>query len=215
MLATNLASCIRRLTVAAVVLTCIAAGVLPAAAQEKTKIRAAYVPVATWLPLWVAKDKGVFERNGLDVSLTSFPILALLPPTVGKQFDLAPTTAPDLLNAVASGLKLVAVAGGTVETSANQSYQVMVRPDSGIASPKDLNGKRIGTSAIASVMHVADLHWLTAQQSVDGSGQVADEQLFCGDVDRDGQAVSGALPCRSLSDRLRHHPLAEGGDAAR
>jgi NitT/TauT family transport system substrate-binding protein len=168
-LATNLASCIRRLTVAAVVLTCIAAGALPAAAQEKTKIRAAYVPVATWLPLWVAKDKGVFERNGLDVSLTSFPILALLPPTVGKQFDLAPTTAPDLLNAVASGLKLVAVAGGTVETSANQSYQVMVRPDSGIASPKDLNGKRIGTSAIASVMHVADLHWLKANGADPGS----------------------------------------------
>jgi NitT/TauT family transport system substrate-binding protein len=168
-LATNLASCIRRLTVASVVLTCIAAGALPAAAQEKTKIRAAYVPVATWLPLWVAKDKGVFERNGLDVSLTSFPILALLPPTVGKQFDLAPTTAPDLLNAVASGLKLVAVAGGTVETSANQSYQVMVRPDSGIASPKDLNGKRIGTSAIASVMHVADLHWLKANGADPGS----------------------------------------------
>ena len=140
-----------------------------ATAQEKTKIRAAYVPVATWLPLWVAKDKGVFERNGLDVSLTSFPILALLPPTVGKQFDLAPTTAPDLLNAVASGLKLTAVAGGTIELSSNQSYQVIVRPDSGINSPKDLNGKRIGTSAIASVMHVADLHWLKANGADPGS----------------------------------------------
>ena len=169
----DIASCSRRavgwLTATALALSLIAAGAPPAAAQEKTKIRAAYVPVATWLPLWVAKDKGVFERNGLDVSLTSFPILALLPPTVGKQFDLAPTTAPDLLNAVASGLKLVAVAGGTVETSANQSYQVMVRPDSGIASPKDLNGKRIGTSAIASVMHVADLHWLKANGADPGS----------------------------------------------
>jgi NitT/TauT family transport system substrate-binding protein len=169
----DIASCARRaarwLTAAALALSCIAAVAPPVAAQEKTKIRAAYVPVATWLPLWVAKDKGVFERNGLDVSLTSFPILALLPPTVGKQFDLAPTTAPDLLNAVASGLKLVAVAGGTVETSANQSYQVMVRPDSGIASPKDLNGKRIGTSAIASVMHVADLHWLKANGADPGS----------------------------------------------
>ena len=111
----------------------------------------------------------MFERNGLDVALTSFPILALLPPTVGKQFDLAPTTAPDLLNAVASGLKLVAVAGGTVELGSNQSYQVMVRPDSGINSPKDLNGKRIGTSAIASVMHVADLHWLKANGADPGS----------------------------------------------
>ena len=154
-----------------------------AVAQEKIKIRAAYVPVATWLPLWVAKDKGPFERNGLDVSLTSFPILALLPPTVGRQFDLAPTTAPDLLNAVASGLKLVAVAGGTVELSSNQSYQVIVRPDSGINSPKDLNGKRIGTSAIASVMHVANLHWLKAN-GADPSSIVPVEVPFTGMMDQ-------------------------------
>jgi ABC-type nitrate/sulfonate/bicarbonate transport system substrate-binding protein len=32
-------------------------------AQEKTKIRAAYVPVATWLPLWVAQDMGAFETG--------------------------------------------------------------------------------------------------------------------------------------------------------
>ena len=157
------------ITAATIAILALAASSPIAHAQEKTKIRAAYVPVATWLPLWVAKDKGVFERNGLDVSLTSFPILALLPPTVGKQFDLAPTTAPDLLNAVASGLKLTAVAGGTIELSSNQSYQVIVRPDSGINSPKDLNGKRIGTSAIASVMHVADLHWLKANGADPGS----------------------------------------------
>ena len=72
-------------TIAAVSLLCLGASLSSAVAQEKTKIRAAYVPVATWLPLWVAQDMGAFEKNGLDVSLTSFPILALLPPTVGKQ----------------------------------------------------------------------------------------------------------------------------------
>jgi NitT/TauT family transport system substrate-binding protein len=171
------------LVIVVVSLVCLGASLSSAVAQEKTKVRAAYVPVATWLPLWVAQDMGAFEKNGLDVSLTSFPILALLPPTVGKQFDLAPTTAPDLLNAAASGLKLVAVAGGTVELSSNQSYQVMVRPDSGINSPKDLNGKRIGTSAIASVMHVANLHWLKAN-GADPASIVPVEVPFTGMMDQ-------------------------------
>ena len=78
--------------------------------------------------------------------------------TLGKQFDLAPSTAPDLLNAVASGLNIAAVAGETLETSANKSFQVMVRPDSGINSMKDLAGKRVAGPGVGSVMHVAMLY---------------------------------------------------------
>ena len=40
------------------------------AQQKLTPVRAAYVPVGTWLPAWVAKDQGIFEKNGLDVTLT-------------------------------------------------------------------------------------------------------------------------------------------------
>jgi hypothetical protein len=43
-----------------------------ALAQDKplTPVRAAYIPVATWLPAWVALDKGIFAKHGLAVSLT-------------------------------------------------------------------------------------------------------------------------------------------------
>ncbi len=83
-----------------------------------------------------------------------------LPATLGRQFDLVPTTAPDLLNAVASGLNIAAVAGETVETARNKSYQVLVRPDGGINSPKDLAGKRVAGPGIGSVMHLALLYWV-------------------------------------------------------
>src|ERR1700754_2307878 len=80
-----------------------------AGAQQKlTPVRAAYVPVATWLPAWVAKDKGIFEKHGLDVTLSPVQNLSLLPGTVGRQFEFAASTAPDLLKAVASGLGVVA-----------------------------------------------------------------------------------------------------------
>ncbi len=132
----------------------------PSAAQQKTELRVAYIPVVTWLPMLVANDSGIFEKNGLSVTLTKFPNITNLPQTLGKQFDLAPTTAPDLLNAVASGLNIAAVAGETVETASNKSFQVMVRADGGINSPKDLAGKRIASPGVGSVMHIAVLHWV-------------------------------------------------------
>ena len=136
--------------------------VLPSAAsaQQKFPLRIAYTPYMTWLPFLVAQDKGIFAEHGLEISMTRFPDISNLPGSVGRQFDLAPTTAPDFLNAVASGLTLVAVAGETVESSQNKSYLVLVRPDSGINSPKDLAGKRIAGPGIGSVMHVALLYWV-------------------------------------------------------
>jgi NitT/TauT family transport system substrate-binding protein len=129
-----------------------------AQAQQKTTLRVAYIPVVTWLPALVAKEDGIFEKNGLDVAFTKFPNLINLPGTLGKQFDLAPSTAPDLLNAVANGLNIAAVAGETLETSANKSFQVIVKPDSGINTMKDLAGKRVAGPGVGSVMHVALLY---------------------------------------------------------
>jgi ABC-type nitrate/sulfonate/bicarbonate transport system substrate-binding protein len=93
------------------------------AAQQKVALRVAYIPVITWLPALVAKDEGIFDANGLDVTFTKFPNIVHLPPTLGRQFDLVPTTAPDLLNAVASGLNLAAFAGETLETGSNKSFR--------------------------------------------------------------------------------------------
>jgi NitT/TauT family transport system substrate-binding protein len=132
----------------------------PAQAQQKVELRVPSVPLITWLPFFMAVDTGVLEKHGIGVTLTKFPNIADLPGTVGKQFDLVPTTAPDFLNAVAAGLNLAAVAGETVETSHNKSFQVLVRPDSDIKGPQDLAGKRIAGPGTGSVMHVALLYWV-------------------------------------------------------
>jgi len=152
-------------------------------AQQRTALRVAYIPVVTWLPALVAKEEGIFEKNGLDVTFTKFPNLINLPGTLGKQFDLAPSTAPDLLNAVASGLNIAAVAGETLETSANKSYQVMVRPDSGINSVKDLSGKRVAGPGVGSVMHVALLYWVQ-KEGGDPSSVIGLETPFTAMMDQ-------------------------------
>lgn len=161
----------------------LASSVTVAHAQQTTSLRVAYIPVITWLPALVAKDEGIFEKNGLDVTFTKFPNLINLPGTLGKQFDLAPSTAPDLLNAVASGLNIAAVAGETLETSANKSYQVMVRADSGINSVKDLAGKRVSGPGVGSVMHVSLLYQI-AKEGGDPNSVIGLEGPFTAMMDQ-------------------------------
>jgi NitT/TauT family transport system substrate-binding protein len=148
-----------------------------AQAQQKTALRVAYIPVVTWLPALVAKEDGIFEKNGLDVTFTKFPNLINLPGTLGKQFDLAPSTAPDLLNAAANGLNIAAVAGETFETSSNKSFQVIVKPDSGINTINDLAGKRVAGPGVGSVMHVALLYQV-AKEGGDPSTVIGLEAPF-------------------------------------
>lgn len=123
-------------------------------------IRAAYIPVITWAPAWVAKEKGFFEKRGLDVRLTAAQNLSILPGTLGRQFEFAPSTAPDLLKAVASGLDVVAVSAAVFETEANPTTQLMVAKDGGVTSAKDLVGKLIATPTIGGVIHISVLYWL-------------------------------------------------------
>ena len=132
------------------------------AAQDKplTPVRAAYVPVATWLPAWVALDKGIFAKHGLAVTLSPIQNLSLLPGTVGRQFEFAASTPTDLIKAVAGGLDVVATAGEAIEVKSNPSTQVIVRKESGIKSAADLKGKAIAAPTLGAVIHVATLYWL-------------------------------------------------------
>jgi NitT/TauT family transport system substrate-binding protein len=161
----------------------LASGATDARAQQKTALRVAYIPVVTWLPALVAQEEGIFAKNGLEVTFTKFPTLVNLPATLGTQFDLVPTTAPDLLNAMAAGLNLAAVAGETLETSSNKSYQVLVRADSGINSVKDLAGKRVASPGVGSVMHVALLYQIK-KEGGDPNSVIAVEAPFPAMIDQ-------------------------------
>ena len=211
------------------------AGVAPVLAQPApATIRAAYIPVVTWAPAWVAKEKGFFEKRGLDVKLTVAQNLSILPGTLGKQFEFAPSTAPDLLKAVASGLDVVAVASAVFETKANQTTQLMVGKESGISSAKDLSGKLIATPTIGGVIHISVLHWLK-KNGVDIASVRAVEvpfpnmadQLKAGRVDavevvepfvgalKAGGAVSLTAPLLSAGDEVLFPFWIASGDWAR
>lgn len=178
-----------------------------AVAQNLKQIRAAYVPAVTWLPARVAKDKGFFQKNGLDVSLTLIQNLSLLPGTVGKQFEFAASTGPDLIKAVAGGLDVAAVAGEVFETKENQTTQLVVMADSPIKSVADLKGKLIATPSIGAIIHVAVLHWLK-KEGVDPTSVRAVEVPFPAMAD---QLKAGRVDAAEMIDPFARQMMASGG----
>ena len=198
---------------------CIDAPPMPADGAGKTTVRAAYIPVVTWLPAWVAKDKGFFEKNDLDVSLTVAQNLSILPGTLGRQFDFAPSTAPDLIKAVVGGIDVVAVAGQAIETKDNPSTHLIVRNDSAIRSVQDLKGKVIATPALGAIIHVSLLHSLK-KNGIDPASIRAIEvpfpnmadQLKAGNVDAVEALEPFAGQLLAAGNRSLGDPLLSVGD---
>jgi NitT/TauT family transport system substrate-binding protein len=117
----------------------------PARAQL-TRLNVGYSALsADQLPAWVAKDTGIFARNGLDVQLIFFTggttaILAL----VSADVPITQVAGPALVNSVLAGSDAVFVAGGI--TSLN--YVLMGKP--GVKTPDQLKGGTVAISRFGS-----------------------------------------------------------------
>jgi ABC-type nitrate/sulfonate/bicarbonate transport system substrate-binding protein len=164
-------------------------------------LRVAYVPVGTLLPAFVAEDTGIFDRNGLDVTLVPIQNVSTIPGALGRQFEIGSSTPPDLIKAAAQGLGTAAVTSATVDTEANPIGQIVVPADSPVRTVADLAGRRVAAPSVGATMHVSLLNWLQ-QEGVDPSSVAAVEtpfptmgdQLAAGRVD----AVEAVEPFLSL-----------------
>lgn len=157
-------------------------------------------------PLIVAQERGLFAREGLEVTLT-LPADPSVPPKLvaAQRTELAITSQPRLHLLVEQGLPLVRV-GTLVPVPLGA---LLVRKDSGITSLSDLEGKTIGYA-------------LEGQAQVLLDGMLSDQPLVPDDVIL--QRVDFAL-ARSLIEKrvdavigaLRHverHQLMQEGVAS-
>jgi ABC-type nitrate/sulfonate/bicarbonate transport system substrate-binding protein len=147
------------------------------------KIRVSSVISSAWLPLWVAKDKGIFLANGLDVEIMNVQNLSTTIGALGRQLEISGATAIDIVKAAAGGLDVVGVCGNTIETAANQQMRLMAGSGSGITSIGQLQGKTIGTPSINGVVHIATLLALK-RGGVDPKGVRFVEMMFTNMADQ-------------------------------
>jgi NitT/TauT family transport system substrate-binding protein len=126
------------------VLLALAAFVQPVAAQEKKLTIVSYPPRPPKLPLWLARDAGLFKNHGVDVTLKE-PAATdeLLAALARRDADIYAGTAPYIVAAIGDGADLAFIA--------NTGYSVLkllARPD--ITAPEQLKGKRVGTGELGS-----------------------------------------------------------------
>ena len=166
-----------------------------------------------------SRRRKAFSPRIISMStLSAAQNLSVLPGTVGRQFDFAPSTAPDLLKAAGSGLDVVAVAASVFETEDNPSTLLMVSKESGIASAKDLVGKLVATPTIGGVIHVSVLYWLK-KNGVDPSSVRAVEVPFPAMADqlkaKRVDAVETVEPFAGSAAQRRQHVVLTAPSAKR
>jgi NitT/TauT family transport system substrate-binding protein len=117
---------------------------------EKTKISVRVLPVADVAPIYIAKQKGYFAAEGLDVTLVPVPTA---PPAiadmVGGKLDLAFANYVTFFSSQANGLKLRFVSDGY--QAKEHVFQVMTTKDSAVKTIPQLAGKTIGTSTLKNI----------------------------------------------------------------
>jgi len=100
--------------------------------------------------LWVAKDRGLFNKYGLDVQFILMPRSAVtIASLVAGEIDMAIVGPGNLLNAAAGGAEVVGV-GNLVQ---RLDYSLVSRPE--IKKAEDLRGKRVAISAAEGLSNVA------------------------------------------------------------
>ena len=115
--------------------------------KEEVSVRLAldWYPNSNHLGLYIAQEKGYFAEEGLNVTIYTPVDPSTILQTVGKgSDDFGISYQPDVLLARGQGVPVVSVAG-MVQHPLNS---VMALRSSGITTPKDLVGKKVGYPGI-------------------------------------------------------------------
>jgi NitT/TauT family transport system substrate-binding protein len=102
--------------------------------------------------VWVAKERGFFQKYGLDVQAIQMPRSALtVTALIAGEIDAAIIGPGHLLNAATSGADVIGIANFVQKLD----YRFIGRPE--IKKPEDLRGKRVAISGPGAVSHIVAL----------------------------------------------------------
>ncbi len=118
----------------------------PAATQSLQKVKIGYSRLIISLPVFVAAEKGLFKKNGLDVELVPFDTAQpLMDALLSGQLDVAGYTAyPITFNGQLRSKKDLYYLTSLIEDEKHPISMLIVKKDSPIQTITELKGKRIG-----------------------------------------------------------------------
>lgn len=125
-------------------------------------------PAADGAPLFVAATEGFYAKHGIDVKPTLTALMPNLPAALlSNSVQIGCMTTTTFVQAVAGGLDLVAIAGGSVIDHKLIDTALVARTGSNIHGPQDLvGGPKVGVPGLGAFFHVIVSYWLD-QNGVD------------------------------------------------
>lgn len=149
------------LKVAALALAVLGLGQPPANAA--TKITLLYIPGGDFVPSFVAKDQGMFERHGLEVDMSIAQNGSVISAALAADSaQIGVPTPPVVLQANEQGLDLVVVAGATTLPFPSGASGVIARTGSELKGPRDLEGRKVGVPGFGGSLDVMTRNWVKA-----------------------------------------------------
>ena len=143
-----------------------AAVVAPFAAPAQTPapatLRLAVIPVANFTPLVVARDKGFFTEENLNVTWTTVAQGAIAVEAVyGGSAEIGGSAIFEPIVARSNGLDIMFItASARIRSSPPDNSGLLVRTGDSIQGAKDLAGKKVSAGLINSVNYAHMREWL-------------------------------------------------------
>jgi len=107
------------------------------------------------------KDSGLFERAGLDATVTGLQNGgALTAAVMSGALDVVTTNTGSMATAHAHGLPLVLIAPGANYSSSAMTAALLVLKDSPIRRAADLSGKKIAVTTLHTLYHTSVRNWI-------------------------------------------------------
>jgi NitT/TauT family transport system substrate-binding protein len=142
-------------------LAALALALMPLASAAQTKVTIGYPTASDFLPAFVAKEEGCFDKHKIDATMTRMPIVSNIPAALmAGSLQIGMSTPTVMLQAREGGLDLVGIAGATRMVKANPSMSLVMRKGVDVKAAADVKGKKIGVPGINSVADVMFRKWL-------------------------------------------------------
>lgn len=126
------------------------------------KLKIACTATSDCASAMVARDEGIFAKNGIDADVMLIAINTNIPPAiVSNSIQIGGPTATVFLQAVDGGLDLVAIDGASVmDPTQARLIAAVARTGVVIKEPKNFVGKKVGAPGIGAFLHVLFRKWL-------------------------------------------------------
>ncbi|WP_030243344.1 ABC transporter substrate-binding protein [Streptomyces sp. NRRL S-455] len=121
-------------------------------------VKVGLIPIVDVAPLYLGQKQGFFEKRGLKLEFTTAQGgAAIVPGVASGQFQFGFSNVTSLMVAVSNGVPVRAVANGIASTGVEGKdfSALMVKKDSAIKSPKELEGKKVAINTLKNINETA------------------------------------------------------------